>query len=198
MTNHAAIRTPTATTAALLLAVSAAALGACSTTATTSAPTSGGPSVTAQEGAGSDTFELVNAAALDVAATTVDAPDDGDRPGLRARLLRALHATWVTAGAQGPVTHQAIRGDVTAVSATAITVKAEDGVSMTFAVSADTRVRARVAGGGKGVTGTDSTIGAVKVGAKALVTGVGTGTPTARAVIHLTAAPPRPSPSATS
>ena len=201
MTNHTAWRQP-ATAATVLLAVSALALGACTTSAptSTSVSVSGEPEVATQEAAGSETIELVNAA-LDTPAVVGETPDGGDRPGLRARLLRALHATWVTDGKQGPVTHQAIRGDVTAVSATSITVTAKDGVSMTFTVGADTRVRARVAGTGrgvKGVKGTDSTIGAVTIGSKALVTGVGTATPTARAVVHLTPASPKPSPTATS
>ena len=204
MTNHTAWRQP-ATAATVLLAVSALALGACTTSAPTSTSVStsvqGEQQVAAQDGrqeaAGSDTIELVNAA-LDTPAVVGETPDGGDRPGLRARLLRALHATWVTDSKQGPVTHQAIRGDVTAVSATSITVTAKDGVSMTFTVGADTRVRARVAGTGRGVKGTDSTIGAVTIGSKALVTGVGTATPTARAVVHLTPASPKPSPTATS
>ena len=198
MTNHSAWPQP-ATAATVLLAVSALALGACATSAPTSAPVSvpSEQQAAGQEVAGSDTLELVNAA-LETPSAISEAPDGGDRPGLRARLLRALHATWVTDSTQGPVTHHAIRGDVTAVSDTSITVRAKDGVSMTFAVGADTKVRARVAGTGKGVRGTDSTIGAVTVGSTALVTGVGTATPTARAVVHLTPAAPKPSPTATS
>src|SRR3954464_15335369 len=51
------------------------------------------------------------------------------------------HAEWVTKGdANAYVTHEAIRGQVTAVSATSVTVKSADGTSMTFAVNADTKV----------------------------------------------------------
>ena len=60
----------------------------------------------------------------------------------------------------------------------------------------------RIAGSGPGTgagpKGTDSTIDAVRVGAKALVVGVGKTAPTARAVIHLDPAPTKPGPSATS
>lgn len=115
---------------------------------------------------------------------SVDLPLGGDevgadhRKGPRHHLLRALHAEWVTMGKDGPVTHQAIRGDVTAVSPTSITVKAKDGVSLTFTIDTDTKVRERKAG-----KGADSAIGDVTVGAKALVAGVGATAPEARWVI---------------
>ncbi|HET7801875.1 MAG TPA: hypothetical protein VFL38_15740 [Humibacillus xanthopallidus] len=194
MTNHT-WRKPAASVA-VIIGLSTLALGACSKTdpATASAPAN--PQVSAQSASGSDTVELVNAA-VDT-PTAGDTPNGTDRRGLRARLLRALHATWATESRQGPVTHQAIRGDVTAVSATSITVKAKDGVSMTFAVTADTTVRQRIAGSGKGAKATASTIGAVSVGAKALVTGVGATDPTARVIVHLAAPAAKPSPSATS
>ena len=54
------------------------------------------------------------------------------------------HAEWVTKGDGNTyVTHEAILGEVTAVSATSITVKSTDGTSMTFAVTADTKVHQR-------------------------------------------------------
>ena len=194
MTNHTAWLKPSATVA-VLIALSSLALGACSKSDPSSADAPASQQV-AQDAIGADTVDLVNAA-VDI-PTGADQTPDGEGRGIRARLLRALHATWVTTGQQGPVTHQAIRGDVTAVSATSITVRAKDGFTLTFAVTADTKIRARVEGSGKGLKGTDSTIGAVKVGTKALVTGVGTTTPTARVVVHLTAASTKPSPSATS
>jgi hypothetical protein len=82
------------------------------------------------------------------------------------------------------------------VSKGSITVKAKDGFSQTFAIAADTKVRVRSNG-----KGADSTIGAVTVGAKALVTGVGATNPTARLVVFkVTTSQPggSPSPSATS
>ena len=57
------------------------------------------------------------------------------------------HAEWVTKGDGNTyVTHEAILGEVTAVSATSITVKSTDGTSMTFAVTADTKVHQRQKG----------------------------------------------------
>lgn len=57
------------------------------------------------------------------------------------------HAEWVIkADANTYVTHEAILGEVTAVSSTSITVKSTDGTSMTFAVTADTKVRQRPKG----------------------------------------------------
>jgi hypothetical protein len=138
-----------------------------------------------------DTIELASSDLLDSVpggAEVEGAPVQGagagakDGRGIRARMLRALHGTWVTQGKNGTVTHQAIRGEVTAVSATSITIKAKDGVSMTFVIGPDTTVRERPQGTGK-AKGKDSTIGEVKVGAKALVAGVGATGPTGRFVV---------------
>jgi hypothetical protein len=96
---------------------------------------------------------------------------------------RALHGTWVTRNRTGDgtfVTHDAIRGQVTAVSTSAITVKAADGTSQTYVVNTATKVRQRTNG-----KGAPSTIGAVKVGDSALVAGTGTTTLTATAIIDV-------------
>ena len=78
------------------------------------------------------------------------------------------HAEWVTKGDNNTyVTHEAILGQVTAVSSTSITVKSTDGTSMTFAVTADTKVHQRQA---KGST-TTPTIADVKTGQTVLVGG---------------------------
>ena len=65
------------------------------------------------------------------------APANGKHAGkARNELKRALHATWVTRDGKSStsyVTHDAIRGQVTAVSSTSITVKAADNVSQTYA-----------------------------------------------------------------
>ena len=93
--------------------------------------------------------------------------------GKRSELKRALHATWVTRDGKSStsfVTHDAIRGQVTAVSATSITVKAADNVSQTYTVNSSTKVHTRADGKGKA-----GTISEVKSGDKVLV--VGTGTP---------------------
>jgi hypothetical protein len=192
------LRSSTALGAAVLV-LGSLALGACSKTdATGTAASAIGAAPLEQSAAGTDgdTIDLVSAAVETPAAADAGPGVKGDRKGLRVRMMRALHGTWVTDSPTGPVTHQAIRGDVTAVSATSVTVRAKDGFSQTFAVSGDTKVRVRANG-----KGADSTIGAVKVGAKALVAGVGATNPTARVVVFkVTTSQPggSPSPSATS
>lgn len=186
---------PTRAGIALVVALGLGSLGACSAapSSTTGAASAGssiegasGPAVDAA--ASSDTIALISAADTQTDTQTGSKTDrKGDHKGLRSRLLRAVHATWVTDAKAGPVTHEAIRGEVTAVSATSITVKAKDGVSMTFTVGADTKVRARVATKGtQGTKATDSSVSAVKVGQKALVVGVGATSPTARRIAYLT------------
>jgi hypothetical protein len=94
-------------------------------------------------------------------------------------LRRALHAQWVTQGKDHAfVTHDAIRGTVTAVSPTSITIQAADNRSETFAVTGDTKVRVRV--NGKGAKGA---IAQVHTGDRVAVVGTGTGTLTARGVL---------------
>lgn len=83
----------------------------------------------------------------------------------------SAHATWVTDGKKGVVTHDSINGTVTAVSATSITVKAKDGVSQTYAVGSSTGVKVRT--DGKGAKGT---ISEIKTGDEAIVIGTGTST----------------------
>jgi len=99
-------------------------------------------------------------------------------------LRRALHATWVTRDGKGStsfVTHDAIRGSVTAVSATSITVKAADNVSQTYAVTSTTKVHSRADGKGKA-----GSISEVKTGDKVLVAGTGTSDLTATRVLDAT------------
>lgn len=99
----------------------------------------------------------------------------------KARLLRRLqHAQIVTRGKGGFVTHDLIRGTVTSVSPTSITVQAADKKSETFAVTKDTKVRVRTNG-----KGADSSIAKVAKGDQALVVGTGTSTFTAKHVIDI-------------
>ena len=99
----------------------------------------------------------------------------------RLQILRHVtHAQWVSReGKTGTfVTYDAIRGRVSAVSATSISVKAADGVSETYAVTASTKVHAK--GDNKSHPGT---IGQVKVGDTVGVLGTGAGNLTATHVI---------------
>jgi hypothetical protein len=95
-------------------------------------------------------------------------------------LGRSLHAQWVTRDGQNGafVTHDAIRGQVTAVSSTSITVKAADNVIETYAVNAATKVRIK----GKDKPGA---IGTVKVNDRVLTVGTGTTTPTATRILDM-------------
>jgi hypothetical protein len=111
------------------------------------------------------------------AAPSSSAPDS-DHPrakrAKRALLARGMHGEWVVKGKDGkPVTLETIRGTVTAVGPSSLTVKAEDGFTKTFVTNSDTKVRG----------GADS-LGDVKVGARGAVVGVKSGsTTTARAVL---------------
>jgi hypothetical protein len=93
------------------------------------------------------------------------------------RLKRALHATWVAKGANSTfVTHDAIRGDVTSVSATSITVKAADNVSQTYTLTSSTKVHSRA-------NKKSAAIADVKPGDPVLVVGTGTSSLTASQVL---------------
>lgn len=69
------------------------------------------------------------------------------RHALRAMLHRGLHGEVTTNSRNGYVTHSAVRGTVTARSATTVTVRAADGYRETFRVTPTTRVRKHSAGG---------------------------------------------------
>ncbi|MDP9117914.1 MAG: hypothetical protein M3O28_11785, partial [Actinomycetota bacterium] len=79
--------------------------------------------------------------------------------GRKTLATHALHGSFVTrekGSSTQFVTHDAIRGTVTAVSPESITVKAADNTSQTFVVNSATKVRQRA--NGKGAPGS---IGAV-------------------------------------
>jgi uncharacterized cupin superfamily protein len=77
-------------------------------------------------------------------APGADKRERGDRRGRFGLHFRGLHGEWVVKGEDGKfVTMVSARGEVTAVSASSITIKAEDGFTATFAVNADTKVRGR-------------------------------------------------------
>lgn len=192
----------------MVLAASAAVVvlgaGTAALATSTNAPSS--PSATANPGASS---AAPGPAAPDKAAPDKAAPDKGARGpkagkhALKA-LGRALHAQWVTPDPDNEnafVTHNAIRGEVTAVSATSITVKALDGVTQTYAITGDTKVHLRKGlpslGDGKGNGGRGNrgglgngpagTISDVHTGDQVAVTGTGTSSLTAH---HVVAAAP--------
>ncbi len=84
----------------------------------------------------------------DGATTPGTAAGKGATPGkhqARDRIRRAVHASWVTENkkARTFTTHEAIRGQVTAVSTASITVKSADNVTETFVVNPATKVWTR-------------------------------------------------------
>jgi hypothetical protein len=119
---------------------------------------------------------------------------EGQGKGRRALvrpLERALHAQWVTrerGNANAFVTHDAIRGTVTAVSAGSITVKAADGVSQTYAVTGTTKVHLRKQGvpGNAKPGGVAGTVGDVHTGDKVAVAGTGTTSLVAGHIVDVT------------
>ena len=82
-------------------------------------------------------------------------------------LKRVEHGQFVTKDGK---THDVAGGAVTAVSATAITVKSADGTTTSFTVSSSTEVH--VKGQAKGAT---TTVTSLKPGQQVMVIGTGTG-----------------------
>lgn len=98
-----------------------------------------------------------------------------------ARLKDVLHAQWTTKDKAGTVvTHDAIRGTVTAVSSSSVTVKAADGVNETYALGGTTKV---TLGQGKGTKPKAGAVGDLKSGATVVVLGTGTSSLTADRVV---------------
>lgn len=102
------------------------------------------------------------------------------RHALGKAMRRALHGQWTTQNKKTKafVTHDAIRGTVTAVSPTSITVQAVDKKSETYLVTSATKVRIRT--NGKGAKGA---ISQVHTGEQAIVVGTGTSPMTAGAIV---------------
>lgn len=162
---------------ALAGAVGAAVIGA-ATVSLASSPANGGSSSTA-----------AGVPAAMNAPLGANGEQAAGRPGKRwkdhlnkrldAGLKNALHGEFVTKDDSGKfVTHELYRGDVTAVSATSISVHAADGASMTYTVNADSKVFIR--GDGKPHQGA---ISDVKVGDQVVVTGIGSPHPTAKFIV---------------
>ena len=82
------------------------------------------------------------------------------------------HGEWVARNGSSDVTHDAIKGKVSSVSATSISVTATDGFSQTYAVKSDTKVVLRENGRG---SAHHASIGEVKSGDLVLVAGVKSG-----------------------
>jgi VCBS repeat-containing protein len=137
-----------------------------------------GAAALAETGSSSTSGSAAPAASTSTAGT---APTGTAAKGaLKGKLGLAIknfdHGSWVSQDQGSPQTHDAIKGTVSAVSASSITVKSADGTSQTYVVTSDTAVR--VKGTGK------SAIGSVKVNDTVLVTGTASGsTMTAKHVL---------------
>ncbi|MCW2541510.1 MAG: hypothetical protein JWN95_3235 [Frankiales bacterium] len=148
-----------------------------------------GAGTAALAASGNDTTGVVPAANSSTSASATTTPSHSAASGssgkgrqrgpaiAQGRLKRALHASWVTKGENATfVTHAAIRGAVTAVSATSISVKAADNVTQTYTVNSSTKVHTRA--DKKAAPITD-----VKSGDPVLVVGTGTSSLTATQVV---------------
>jgi hypothetical protein len=113
-------------------------------------------------------------------ATSAPAAGAGHGRGAGRLLKRVVHGEIVTRGKNGFVTHDLIRGTVTDVSSTSITVLAADHTSETFVVNSATKVRLRAAG-----QGSPSSIDKVAKGDTVFVVGVGASHPTAKRVVDV-------------
>jgi len=91
---------------------------------------------------------------------------------------RAIHGQWVRRNGTKVTTHDEIRGAVTAVPPTSISVKAADGVTENYVVGVGVKVHLKADGKGKA-----GTTGEVKVGDHVAVIGTGTGPLTAKRVL---------------
>jgi hypothetical protein len=139
-----------------------------------------GAAALAETGSSSTSGSATPAASTSTAATPATGAGKAAKGALKGKLGLAIknfdHGSWVSQDQGNPQTHDAIKGTVSAVSATSITVKSADGVSQTYAVTSDTAVR--VKGTGK------SAIASVKVNDTVLVTGTAAGsTMTAKHVL---------------
>jgi hypothetical protein len=124
----------------------------------------------------SDNATPTSAASSAPAGTTAPGNKAPDRRKLRrAAIVRGMHGEFVAKGKDGkPVTIETIRGTVTAVGPTSVTVKADDGFTETFTANSDTKVKGAAA----------KSLSDVKVGAKGAVIGVkDANTTTARTVL---------------
>ncbi len=131
--------------------------------------------------------------AVDSPAQTAT-PESGKHP-VANRLRRAVHATWVTQNRKTNtfITHDAIRGQVSAVSPTSITVRAADSTTQTYLITSKTKVFTRAARTKASGTAAPKTapvrapasISDVKAGDTVLIGGTGTTALTAVRVVDI-------------
>lgn len=140
----------------------------------------GGLTAAAIVGAGGTALALTGSDETATGSPTPAASAAAHKHGKGKLLRRLQHGQIVTKGKDGFVTHDLIKGTVTAVSATSITVRAADKKSETFTINGDTKVRMRANG-----KGAPSSIDKVAKGDQVLVAGTGTSTVTAKHVVDI-------------
>lgn len=149
------------------------------------------PSASSSAGAANDSAPR---SAPGMGGRGMDARHDGPGGGMHGMrgpgpLGEALHGELVVKAEDGTIsTVRQVRGTVTAVSSTSITVEAEDGYTATFAITADTEVRVGLPQRGADPQESTSTIADVAVGDVAHVHGTVSGsTATASHVMAMSA-----------
>jgi hypothetical protein len=142
----------------------------------------GGAAAAAVLGAGGAAFATTGSATAPNGGTSAHPGAAAHPPRhLRAPLRSAVHAQVVVRGKDGRfVTHDEIRGIVSAVSPTSISVRAADKTSETYVINSGTKVRVRT--DGKARPGSPSS---VHTGDRVIVLGVGASTRTARHIVDL-------------
>ncbi len=149
-------------------AVAAPALAGASTPAPATAAVAAAPAATTASAAPTTPAAPPSSAPRQPGEATRGA-HPGHRPAGPGRAFKGVHAQWVTRGKDATfVTHQAIRGEVTATSAASVTVKAPDGYTATFTLAGSTKLRIR--GMGKGVAGSAKDL---RPGDRVVVVGTG-------------------------
>ncbi len=141
-----------------------------------------GPGATLQAAGGAAFGSVPTPTASPSASPTAPRPDDPDRRGKGGRFPHGrfgvlgggmLHGEFVAKDKDGKVVTRVVQhGTVTAVSASSVSLKSEDGFTGTYAVTKDSRVRV---GGGPGAitgvkTGNEAWVVATKSGSTSTAT----------------------------
>jgi hypothetical protein len=154
----------------------------------------GGTAAFASSATATPTPSTASVSATSDSFATTAKPEDG-RHGGADRLRWAVHATWVTQNKKTKTftTHDAIRGQVSAVSPTSITIRAADSTTETYLITSKTKVFTRAARAEASKAAASETalarkaasISDVKAGDFVLVGGTGTTALTAVRVVDI-------------
>ena len=114
-------------------------------------------------GGGATAYAATNSPTTSASASSASTHHRHHRDELR----HVLHASWVTKGKSGFVTHDEIRGTVSSASSQQVSVKSADGFSQTLAITSSTKFHERG----------DKTVNATNLRSGEHVIVVGTGSP---------------------